>query len=217
MASGRGGGMGAGQVVLVTFGFLIASFLVFVFGTWVGKDLAERRLAQEERVFRAPIVPPTAEPTRPEASSLAADPGRRTPTPAFQLPLARTSTPVVVPPTQTPTLTLYVVTPAAPPTSAMPPVPTPPPAFGPAPGGEEWADAGWTVQITATTDAAAAEAIAARLRSRGYDAYTVKAPARGELWHRVRVGRFATRSEAQEIEQRLRTVENLRDAFVTAR
>jgi cell division septation protein DedD len=82
---------------------------------------------------------------------------------------------------------------------------------------DEWADAGWTVQVTATTDAATAEAIAARLRSRGYEAYAIKAPARGQLWYRVRVGRFATRAEAQQLEQRLKTVENLSAAFVTAR
>lgn len=219
MASGRGGGMGAGQVVLVTLGFLIASFLTFVFGTWVGKDLAERRLAQEERVFRAPIVPPTiaAAVAEPSPAVVAGAP-RSTPAPAFQLPQERSPTPFAVP---TPTATLvFQVLPAATPTrvaAALPQVPTPPPALGPGGRGEEWADAGWTVQITATTDAAAAEAIAARLRSRGYEAYTVKAPARGELWHRVRVGRFATRSEALGMEERLRNVENLRDAYVTAR
>jgi cell division septation protein DedD len=224
MASARTGGMSAGQVVLVTFGFLLASFLVFIFGMWVGKDIAERRLAQEERVFRAPISRPTASaevaaapPTLPAQPVSAA-----TPAPVFQLPgEARTATPLLAPPTPTATLNLVVLSPAptaARPQPTLPPLATIPGAVDePTPPADEWADAGWTVQVTATTDPAGAEAIAARLRSRGYDAYTIKAPARGQIWHRVRVGRFATKAEAQTVEQRLKTVEKLTGAFVTAR
>ncbi len=227
MASGRGGGMSAGQVVLVTFGFLVASFLVFVFGMWVGKDIAERRLAQEERVFRAPIVQPTlaAEPRAAVPPTLAAAmPQSSTPAPVFQLPgEIRTSTPQPFASTPTPTLNLVVLSPVR--TVPRPPatptsialLPDMGGATPPAQSGDEWADAGWTVQVTATTDAAGAEAIAARLRSRGYDAYTVKAPARGQVWHRVRIGRFATKTEAQQVEQRLKSVEKMSGAFVTAR
>jgi cell division septation protein DedD len=206
--------MSAGQVVLVTFGFLIGSFLVFIFGMWVGKDIAERRLAQEERVFRAPIVRPTPAAVAGLEPGSAVAPAARTPaTPArvFQLPLEPTQTPVagVLPPTVTATLNLVVLprTPARPRAVATPD----------GSSADEWADAGWTVQVTATTDAANAEAIASRLRSRGFDAYTLKAPNRGQLWYRVRVGRFATRAEAQEAETKLKTVENLTGAFVTAR
>lgn len=224
MASGRGGGMSAGQVVLVTFGFLIASFLVFIFGMWVGKDIAERRLAQEERVFRAPIARPTepAAALAQQAPAAAAQPPagvqpllpRGTPSPAsaFQLPGEEArSTPSLRRPTATATLDFVVLTPATTPPQRMAPTPL---QEGTA---EEWADAGWTVQVTATTDAANAEAIAARLRSRGYDAYTIKAPNRGQLWYRVRVGRFATRTEAQQTESKLKTLESLSGAFVTAR
>jgi len=211
--------MSAGQVVLVTFGFLIASFLVFIFGMWVGKDIAERRLAQEERVFRAPIARPTSgvppmaaqEPRPAGGAAPFVPPGAAAPS-AFQLPgeaKPSTPTPDVLRPTPTATLNLVLLTPAKTMQRAAPtPLQSP---------GEEWADAGWTVQVTATTDAANAEAIAARLRSRGYDAYTIKAPNRGQMWYRVRVGRFNTRAEAQETESRLRTVESLSGAFVTAR
>src|SRR6185295_14953349 len=51
-------GLGYGQTFLIIFGFLITSGLIFLFGVWVGRDVAERRLAQEERVVRAPIAPP---------------------------------------------------------------------------------------------------------------------------------------------------------------
>lgn len=224
MASARAGGMSAGQVVLVTFGFLLASFFVFIFGMWVGKDIAERRLAQEERVFRAPIVRPTA---AAEAAVVAPTVQARpaamgTPAPLFQLPgEVRTSTPAAAVPTPTATLNLVVLPPAQVPTRAVP-TPLPQAALpggteAATPSSDEWADAGWTVQVTATTDPAGAEAIAARLRSRGYDAYTIKAPARGQIWHRVRVGRFATKAEAQDVEQRLKSIEKLSGAFVTAR
>lgn len=223
MAAGRGGGMSAGQVVLVTFGFLIASFLVFIFGMWVGKDIAERRLAQEERVFHAPIVRPT-DPAAAvaQAPAAAVQPpggvqpllpgGTPSPASAFQLPgEGPRNSPTLPHPTATPTLNFVVLTPAK--TAVQRTAPTPLQS----PSAEEWADAGWTVQVTATTDAANAEAIAARLRSRGYDAYTIKAPNRGQLWYRVRVGRFATRAEAQQTESKLKTVESLSGAFVTAR
>src|SRR5713101_7823487 len=63
-------GLGFGQIFLIVFGFLIASALIFLFGIWVGRDVAERRLAQEERVVRLPVpVQPTAKetPKEPEA------------------------------------------------------------------------------------------------------------------------------------------------------
>ena len=53
-------GLGYGQIFLLIFGFLFTSGIIFLFGIWVGRDVAERHLAQEERVVRAPIqAPPT--------------------------------------------------------------------------------------------------------------------------------------------------------------
>ena len=51
-------GLGYGQIFLIIFGFLITSGLIFLFGIWVGRDVAERRLAQEERVVRGAMQPP---------------------------------------------------------------------------------------------------------------------------------------------------------------
>src|SRR5437667_1673783 len=60
---GRSDGMGIVQLFALIFGFLITSALIFLFGIWVGRDVAERQLASEERVVRAPITPqPTANP-----------------------------------------------------------------------------------------------------------------------------------------------------------
>ncbi len=81
---------------------------------------------------------------------------------------------------------------------------------------DEWADAGWTVQVSATTDVSEATAIAARLKAKGYEAYTVRAPLRGQTWYRVRVGSFTNRDRAKETEQRLKA-EGMVNAYVTAR
>src|SRR5262245_66079289 len=108
MAAKRESGMSAGQVVLVTFGFLLASFLVFIFGMWVGKDIAERRLAQEERVFRAPMNRPTPAPAGvqqlgPAGIEPLVPAGTPSPPQRFQLPgEVRPPTPEMARPTATP-------------------------------------------------------------------------------------------------------------------
>ncbi|HVM96712.1 MAG TPA: SPOR domain-containing protein [Candidatus Acidoferrales bacterium] len=225
------------QVFLLVIGFGVASGLIFLFGMWVGRDLAERRLAQEERIVRQPVP---ALPTQPpeevkeqdvdrafyerlkdkavERLQEASKVGSPSVTPfaigqvATAVPLAATTTPHATSrPTAVPTIrTVTVQSPKPTPTARVHPTPA---AEGSA---NEWADAGWTVQINATTDPEQARGLAARLRSKGYDAYTVQAPARGQVtWYRVRVGRFKSRDRAVEMEERLKSEEKLEDSFVT--
>jgi DedD protein len=210
--------LSVGQVVAVTLGFLIASALVFVFGMWVGKDIAERRLAQEERVIRAPVArttPAEAE-TRDPDITISEQLRQGSPAP----PMAVAAAPLPPTPTPVPERTRTPVTIAIPTRTrvALAPRPTPIPHVAPPPAEthEEWADAGWTVQVSATTDPSNAASIAAKLRSKGIEAYTVRAPMRGETWYRVRVGHFASRERAQDMEQRLRS-EGYPNAYVTAR
>ncbi len=232
MAAKRG--LSIGQVLAVTIGFAGASVIVFIFGMWVGKDLAERRLAQEERVVRG-VVTPGAPREAP-----AVDPDI-----TFYDRLEHGATPsgpalaAAAPPTATPDLHLLVMPPtrvAAPTARAVPTsvalapprrvptsvalagghpesrvLPTPPSAD------DQWADAGWTVQVNATTDAQDADHLTRRLKAIGYDAYTVEAPLRGRTWYRVRVGNYRTRDAAQQMEQRLKTAEGFANAYVTAR
>ena len=73
---------------------------------------------------------------------------------------------------------------------------------------------GWTVQLAAyPTQAEAAELIRS-LRSRGFDAFHQEADVSGTSWHRVRVGVFGSRAEA---EARARTLASASpyDPFVT--
>jgi cell division septation protein DedD len=226
-------GLSYTQVFLLVIGFGVASGLIFLFGMWVGRDLAERRLASEERVVRQPVpIQPTA--AQEEAKEQDVDrafyerlkdkavqrlqetvvigtPATVAPVNVGQVATMPPSTPT---PRSTPRVTLSLTVLSPRPTSTTRPRPTPPPVA--AGGSDEWADAGWTVQVTATTDAEQARELARRLRAKGYDAYTLQAPTRGQAtWYRVRVGRFSSRDRALEMEEHLKTDEKLSESYVT--
>ncbi len=210
MASAARAGLSLSQFFALGIAFAIASCLIFLFGMWVGKDLAERRLAQEERVVRHPLIRATPAVAARDPDITFYDQLRATPTSppapvAIEPPAAllggaeriqpRPQTPQARAPRRTPER-VVLSTRQAP---------------------EEWADAGWTVQVAATTDPLSAEATVARLRARGYDAYIVRAPMRGQTWYRVRVGRFGNREAAAAVERRLKSAEGFASAFVTPR
>lgn len=210
-------GFGIGQTILLLLGFLIASGLIFLFGVWVGRDMAERRLAQEERVVRGAVpVPPTPQAAAAEGSAdkqfyeslkatayakLQQTPGK----PAGATPQPTAQAPVAVAPLPTPA---PVAAAAATPAKRPKPQPTTP--------GDEWADAGWTVQVNATTSEAQAQELTRTLRAKGYDAYTIQVPMRGQVWYRVRVGRFAGKEQAKAMEERLKR-DGMENAYVAAR
>jgi pilus assembly protein CpaC len=92
-----------------------------------------------------------------------------------------------------------------------PTLPPQPQERGPALGlGGEAQPVGYTVQVGATRDRAAADAIVAQLRARGVDAYVVAVNSGGADLYRIRVGRYATLEEATAEAEHLR-----RDAAVT--
>lgn len=212
-------GLGFGQLFALIFGFLITSALIFLFGIWVGRDVTERRLAQEERVVRMAVpAQPTAAKEEEKDVDLSfyrglkekayqhlqetAAPGPSTPTPA---PVAQSSTPTR-PPRRVTEKPKPTATSAPPARAKQPETPA---------SGKEWADAGWTVQVNATTNPQQATELARGLRAKGYDAYSVQAPMRGQTWYRVRVGRFTSRDKAKELEARLKSSEGLENAYVT--
>ncbi|MFI5397896.1 MAG: SPOR domain-containing protein [Candidatus Binatia bacterium] len=211
-------GLGFGQLFALIFGFLITSALIFLFGIWVGRDVTERRLAQEERIVRMTV--PEQPTPKEEEKDVDLSFYRGLKEKAYQR-LQETAAPV--PSTPTPAPVAQTSTPTRPPrrvTEKPKPIATSaPPARAkqgemPAPG-KEWADAGWTVQVNATTNPQQASDLARGLRAKGYDAYTVQAPMRGQTWYRVRVGRFTSRDKAKEIEARLKSNEGLENAYVT--
>jgi cell division septation protein DedD len=219
----RSRGLTIGQVLTLTLGFLVASMLIFVFGIWVGKDLVERHLAQEERIVRKPIdrtmaaegpapdVDVTIEGRSGEPAKLAEEPLAA---PTLQI---AASTPAAAEAAAAPTpFHREEARPTSPPHLLARTMPTPIRERMAPRSIEEWADAGWTVQVYATTDPNQATALARRLHAKGYDAYTLQAPMRGQTWYRVRVGRFATKERAREMEMRLKRSEGLEAAYITA-
>jgi cell division septation protein DedD len=215
----RSAGLGFGQLFVLIFGFLITSALIFLFGIWVGRDVTERRLAQEERVVRLPVpVQPTAKEEE-KGQDVDLSFYQSLKEKAYQR-LQETAAAG----TATPAHVTQVSTPMAPPrrVAEKPKVAATPAAVAKAKhpeasrAGDAWADAGWTVQVNATTNPQQATDLARNLRAKGYDAYTVQAPMRGQTWYRVRVGRFGShdRDRARELEARLKN-DGLENAYVT--
>jgi DedD protein len=95
-----------------------------------------------------------------------------------------------------------------------PPKPVDPPAAvasAPPPGPE----GGWSVQIAALKDRAAADAIVRRLTAKGYPTFMLEtAPGTPAPGYRVRVGRFGDRREAEQVARRLEREEQFRP-FIT--
>ena len=73
----------------------------------------------------------------------------------------------------------------------------------------------WAVQVKAFTRGGDAQVLASKLKGKGYDAYVVSTTIRGKTWHRVRVGRLSTRTEARSLLERLKTREKFTGAIIT--
>ena len=95
--------------------------------------------------------------------------------------------------------------------SPPPAVTPPPPAAAPATVPAATADDGWVVQVAALRDRAAALAIVKRLTDKGYPAFLLDpAPGAPAPVHRVRVGRYADRAEAERVSRRLEREEQFK-------
>jgi cell division septation protein DedD len=209
-------GLGLGQLFALIFGFLVTSALIFLFGIWVGRDITERRLASQERVVRIPVP---AQPTEVPDGKASTDVDL-----TFYQQLkekaerrlqetAAASTPSAV--TARVAQAVAPATPREPGRGSVVPSPTARSKHDAAERTDEWADKGWTVQVNATTNPQQATDLAHSLRAKGYDAYTVQAPMRGQTWYRVRVGRFSARDKAKELETKLKDSEGMENAYVT--
>jgi cell division septation protein DedD len=165
----------------------------------------ERAAPPAAKPTSAPAPPPapapaasataTAKPAAPPVSPPAAAP----PPPAARPPSSPTA--AVTPPLAA------APAPAAPPLAH--PAPALPPAAPPAAGG-------WTVQASPTRSREEAEALEQKLKARGYDAVVVRLSRDGDIWYRVRIGRYATSAQATDVMQRLREHEGVSHAFVAS-
>jgi cell division septation protein DedD len=73
----------------------------------------------------------------------------------------------------------------------------------------------WMVQVAAFAQRKDAEALAANLRTLGYDAFTQEAEVNTKLWHRVRVGKSSNSKDALELKKALQTNNHFEQAFIT--
>jgi len=75
----------------------------------------------------------------------------------------------------------------------------------------------WTVQVSSFRSRILAEELRQHLAGRGFDAYLVStATEEGRVRHRVRVGGFSARAEAERVAAELKSERNL-NPFVTTR
>jgi cell division septation protein DedD len=77
----------------------------------------------------------------------------------------------------------------------------------------EPAGEGWAVQVTAVRDKGQAEAIVKHLVEKGYAAYVLAPPQNGTAIHRVRIGKFKDRREADQVMRRLEKEEQFKNCF----
>ena len=162
------------QIVFLFMATTVVSVVIFLCGVLVGRGVQIQRATEAERT----VADPTAVAPAGAPAEAAADPGAETLTYPQRLEGDQPVPEQLAPPPR----------PAAPAESA-PPAP---------------ADDGWVLQITALRDRSAAEALVKRLVDKGYPAFLVD-PVPGEpaALHRVRVGRYADRADAERIARQL--------------
>jgi len=182
-------------------------------------DRAEETLERPRPLTRGSAEPaarpassPAAKAPSPAATSTPA--ARPTPAPSASATPRATSTPVAAASAPKPTATPGPPAGSAPaPKSTATPVPkgkpTPAPKSTPAPAA---AKAGpFSIQVGAFSSRDAADAIVARLKKKGYDAFVVT-PSEGLF--NVRVGRFEARADAERIQAKLRDDEKFKPFIV---
>jgi cell division septation protein DedD len=71
------------------------------------------------------------------------------------------------------------------------------------------------VQLAANREKKNTEEEVSKLKAKGYDGYLVETERGGQIWYRVRVGRFATRAEAEALRGILSSREGYRSPIIT--
>jgi cell division septation protein DedD len=74
----------------------------------------------------------------------------------------------------------------------------------------------WGVEVEMTRDEAAASSVARRLRAKEYETYIIRVERHGETWYRVRVGRFASLTQASGTAARLHREGITTQAFIVS-
>jgi septal ring-binding cell division protein DamX len=206
------------QLVFLFMAATVVSVVIFLCGVLVGRGVrAERGTIADgtptaSNVETAPPAPAAAPP--PATLPAGSDPTKAAP-PADDLTyFSRLEKPAPAPEhlkaaTEKAEPPAPKVAPAAPPRTA-PPAPAPAESPAAAPEVAEPAGAGFAVQIAALNVRGDAEAIAKRMSSKGYAAYVMSPPAGAPTVFRVRIGKFPTRREAENVASKLQKEEQFK-------
>jgi len=201
------------QVVFLFMAATVVSVVIFLCGVLVGRGIQAQRAAETDAagLETASGPPPAAPQAGDDRSAVAGEPSDATPAKKDDLtypgrlvtdkPQQET---LDRKPAEAPAAETKPATPAATPADSSPPAPAARPAPG-VPSG------GWVVQVMALTDRTAALALVKRLTDKGYPAFVVD-PAPGDTakLHRVRVGPYADRAEADGVLRRLEREEKFK-------
>lgn len=88
-------------------------------------------------------------------------------------------------------------------------------AAGELPQADPGLGSGWVIQVRSTTDRAQADGLTRALVADGFQAFVVSAEIDGTTWFRVRVGRYGSRDDAEQVEQRLAGRPDIEQTWVT--
>ena len=75
----------------------------------------------------------------------------------------------------------------------------------------------WVVQIASFVTDKEAQALANKLKDKGYDANVASAEVGGRTCYRVEVGRLASRNEARELQKNLQATEKIEQSIIASR
>jgi cell division septation protein DedD len=206
------------QLVFLFMAATVVSVVIFLCGVLVGRGVRAERGAIPDgtptasNVETAPPAPAAAPP--PAAMPAGSDPTKAAP-PADDLTyFSRLEKPAA--PQEHLKATPEKAEPPAPkaaqaaPQRTTPPAPAPAESRAAAPEVAEPNGAGFAVQIAALNVRGDAEAIAKRLSSKGYAAYVMSPPAGAPTVFRVRIGKFPTRREAENVASKLQKEEQFK-------
>lgn len=221
MAATRSDGLGTLDRLVILVAWLASCGVVFVIGYYVGKDAVPPPTTLAPSAIEVPIVGVPVAPGPQAGTSFYDSLGRQGTSgdgpPGTLAPMRPTTTAPPVAPAPSPTTTVAPAPPSTRPAVVPPAVgattttrpPAPPPTV-PATGGR-----GWTVYVSPTRDRFEAERQRTALRTAGYDASVVRMQRDGDIWYRVRAGRFDSEATAERVRRDLRD-RGIGHAFVHA-
>lgn len=212
------------QLVFLFMAVTVVSVVIFLCGVLVGRGVQARTVANAEST-PATLEEP-ADPTAPESTPAATEPAGPTAVPdlAYQKQLESNGpapeklvrpgdTPPAAPPAKAaPAPTTEPRSATAAPVAAIPPPPATAPVK-PAPANPAFAEPrgdGFAIQVAALSGRPEAEAVAARLKAKGYAAFVLTALPGQPSGYRVRVGKFKARAEAEQVATKLEREEQFK-------